>query len=88
MKCSHPMCNRGIGLVSYQRSFRKGLYCSPRCRDNYGAAQRVSRADAALFAWLFAPATANAGQGLVPATVRMRARYKHGRARALKSPTL
>ena len=49
MKCSHPMCNRGIGLVSYQRSFRKGLYCSPRCRDNYGAAQRVSRADVADF---------------------------------------
>ena len=71
MKCSHPMCNRGIGLVSYRRSFRKGLYCSRRCRDYYGTAQRVSRADAALFAWLFASATADAGQGLVPATVRI-----------------
>jgi hypothetical protein len=43
MKCSHQMCNRGIGLASYRRSFRKGLYCWRRCRDNYEAAQRVSR---------------------------------------------
>lgn len=69
MKCSHPMCNRKIGLVSYRRSFRKGLYCSRRCRDNYG-----SPADATLFAWLFAPVNADAPQDLVPATVRIRAR--------------
>jgi len=74
MKCSHAMCNRGIGLVSYRRSFRKGPYCSRRCRDDYGAAQRVSPADAALFACLFAPAIADSGQGLVPATVRTSAR--------------
>jgi hypothetical protein len=74
MKCSHPMCNRGIGLVSHRRSFRKEFYCSRRCRDDYAAVQPVSPADAALFAWLFAPANADARLRPVPATVRMRAR--------------
>jgi hypothetical protein len=32
MKCSNPNCDRGIGLVTYQRSwFSKGRYCSQRC---------------------------------------------------------
>lgn len=32
MRCSNAGCNRGIGLVAYQRSwFSKGRYCSQRC---------------------------------------------------------
>jgi hypothetical protein len=33
MKCSNPDCNRGIGLVVYQRGwFSKRRYCSKHCR--------------------------------------------------------
>ena len=78
MKCSHPMCNRAIGLVSHRRWLGKGLYCSRRCRDNYAAAptrpQRPLSADAKLFALLFAPLDAHARRPLAPATVRIRAR--------------
>jgi len=36
MKCAHPACNRGIGLVSHRRGwFNNRLYCSKACRDNY-----------------------------------------------------
>jgi transposase-like protein len=36
MKCSNPNCNRGIGLVSHQRSsFDKQRFCSKKCRDNF-----------------------------------------------------
>jgi hypothetical protein len=36
MKCGHPMCERGIGLVSYRRGwFGSRRYCSKACRDNY-----------------------------------------------------
>ena len=74
MKCSHPMCNRGIGLVSHRRSFGKGLYCSRGCRDNYAAALPQAKPrladDARLFAWLFMPANARPQQRLAPATVR------------------
>ena len=36
MKCSHPSCSGGIGLVSYQRSlFDKRRFCSEQCRDNF-----------------------------------------------------
>jgi len=38
MKCGHPACNRGIGLVSHRRGwFNHRLYCSKACRDNYAA---------------------------------------------------
>jgi hypothetical protein len=78
MKCSHPMCNRAVGLVSHRRWFGQGLYCSRSCRDNY-AAPRSERGsplpdDAKLFAWLFAPPSAHAPRALAPATVRVRAR--------------
>jgi hypothetical protein len=34
MKCSNPDCNRGLGLVAYQRDwFSKRRYCSKHCRD-------------------------------------------------------
>ena len=36
MKCSNPNCNRGIGLVAYQRNrFSKRRYCSKHCRDAF-----------------------------------------------------
>ena len=36
MKCSNPGCNRGIGLVVYQRNwFSKQRYCSKHCRDAF-----------------------------------------------------
>jgi len=37
MKCGHPLCNRGIGLVSHRRWFSNKLYCSKACRDNYSS---------------------------------------------------
>jgi hypothetical protein len=44
MKCAHPMCNRGIGLVSHRRGWTgKRLYCSTACRDNYAGEQRQPR---------------------------------------------
>ena len=35
MKCSNPVCNRGIGLVAYRRGwlFSDGRYCSKHCRN-------------------------------------------------------
>ena len=38
MKCSNPDCNRGIGLVAYQRGWlSKRRYCSKHCRDAFVA---------------------------------------------------
>jgi hypothetical protein len=38
MKCSNPDCNRGIGLVAYQRGWSsERRYCSQRCRDAFVA---------------------------------------------------
>lgn len=77
MKCSHPTCNRAIGLVSHRRWFGQGLYCSRRCRDNYATACQAPTphpADAKLFAWLLAPARPHASGPFVPARVPVRAR--------------
>jgi hypothetical protein len=75
MKCSHPLCNRGIGLVSHRAWFGKGLYCSRECRDNYAKVQPRPKpplsADARLFAWLFSPLTAHTHRPLARATVRV-----------------
>jgi hypothetical protein len=35
MRCGHPSCNRGIGLLSHRRWFSNKLYCSKACRDDY-----------------------------------------------------
>jgi hypothetical protein len=83
MKCAHPACQRGIGLVSHRRGwFGKRLYCSLDCRDNYVAEvrpapqSRPSRAfEPSLFEQLFAPA--NVPGKLVP----LRSSAVHGRAR-------
>jgi len=57
MKCAHPDCSRGIGLVSYRRPFGKGRYCSKHCRDNYLAEQVTPTTGryraATYFEWLF-----------------------------------
>jgi len=38
MKCANPVCNRGIGLVAYQRGwFGKRRYCTKHCRDAFVA---------------------------------------------------
>ena len=63
MKCAHPMCNRGIGLVSHRRGwFGNRPYCSRVCRDNYAAELRQLRpprsSEPSLFELLFAPASA------------------------------
>ena len=80
MKCSHPTCNRGIGLVSHRRGwFGKRLYCSRDCRDNYVAEVRPVRVtrpfEPSLFEQLFAPA--NVPGKLVPVRAgAMRARAR------------
>ena len=44
MNCSNPDCNRGIGLVAYQRGwFSKRRYCSRHCRDAFGVDPPNSR---------------------------------------------
>jgi hypothetical protein len=73
MKCAHPTCQRGIGLVSHRRGwFGKRLYCSRDCRDSYVAEarkphpSRPSRAfDPSLLEMLLA--STNAPAQLVPA---------------------
>jgi hypothetical protein len=78
MRCSHPMCKRGIGLVSYRPAFGKRRYCSRACRYNY-AGERLGplpqrSADARLFAWLFAAPSAGGHDDQVPAAIRVRSR--------------
>jgi hypothetical protein len=69
MKCSHPMCKRGIGLVSYRRAFGT-------CRTNYAGerlgALSLRSADARLFAWLFAAPSEGGHPTQVPAAIRVR----------------
>jgi len=79
MKCSHPRCNRGIGLVSHRRGwFGKELYCSRACCYNYegerpGPLPQPSP-DAGLFGWLFTLPSAHRDSNPVPAVVRVRTR--------------
>jgi hypothetical protein len=74
MKCAHPMCNRGVGLVSHRRWFAKRLYCSRACRHNYAGERHAPPArrmlDPGFLAWLLA--LPNAPQ--VPQAVRVKAR--------------
>ncbi len=77
MKCAHPMCNRGIGLVSHRRGwFDTRLYCSKACRRNYAAGARNSplspASDTSLFALLFA--LPGPHRDPVPVPARRRAR--------------
>ena len=63
MKCAHPCCNRGIGLMSYRRPFGKARYCSKQCRDMYmveAIKPAGRRAAASYFEWLFLQPPMNA----------------------------
>ena len=74
MKCSHPQCSRGIGLVSYRRIFAKGRYCSKKCRDSYVIDRpepSISRSAITYFEWLFMQPRGNA----LPRTVRAVGRW-------------
>jgi len=56
MKCAHPGCNRGIGLLSYRRPFTKARYCSKQCRDSCASEAEKPVTDhhpATYFEWLF-----------------------------------
>lgn len=75
MKCSHPQCSRGIGLVSYRRAFAKGRYCSKKCRDNsvmgWPEPSSSSRTTT-YFEWLFLQPGSNARPRMAPAVSRAR----------------
>jgi hypothetical protein len=78
MKCSNPDCNRGIGLVAYQRGwFSKRRYCSRNCRDAVVVIDDVERSHseqspATYFDWLFGQPVLHAQPKLVPAGIRAR----------------
>jgi hypothetical protein len=76
MKCAHPACNRGIGLLSHRRWFSHRLYCSKACCHDYATAQRQAPADAprddGFLAALFA--LPGARPTPAPALARVRAR--------------
>ncbi len=79
MKCSHPQCNHGIGLVSYRRgAFAKGRYCSKKCRDSHviewGKPDIPQRPAATYFEWLSLQPGGSALPQKVPAVARPRSR--------------
>jgi hypothetical protein len=65
MKCAHPMCYRGVGLVSYRDGwYGRNLYCSKKCREGFVAlnVQRPpprTRDATAYFEWLIAQPVKN-----------------------------
>jgi hypothetical protein len=77
MKCSNPVCNRGIGLVAYRRSwFSKRHYCSKRCRDACLAdalKTQPKRGATTYFEWLFLQPIEYPQLNLKPAVVRAKA---------------
>jgi hypothetical protein len=81
MKCSNPDCNRGIGLVSYRRSwFDKLLYCSKRCRDagRSHVAERQSshhRRTMSYVDWLFSQSARRPQQRLRQRGIRVTASF-------------
>ncbi len=76
MKCAHPDCNRGIGLLSYWRPFGKAQYCSKRCRDSYASEDVKPSTDhhpATYFEWLFLqPSSADPLLQLAHSATRMK----------------
>jgi hypothetical protein len=76
MKCAHPDCNRGIGLISYRRGWfgRGRRYCSRGCRDALVTERqkrpRQGRSPATYFEWLFLQPIERAQPKLVPAVIR------------------
>jgi hypothetical protein len=80
MKCGHPQCSRGIGLVSHRRWFSNRLYCSRACRDNYAGRprQQVEPQVPGFLAALFEPPKAQGTPAPVAAVVRVRLRQGQG----------
>jgi hypothetical protein len=78
MKCSHPECNRGIGLVSYRRAFCRDRYCSKKCRDSYAIERTkpviLERATTTYVERLFLQPVSRTFPHLAPAVVRARRR--------------
>jgi hypothetical protein len=79
MKCAHPQCSHGIGLVSYRRAaFARARYCSKKCRDSYvierGEPAIPQRAATTYFEWLLLQPGRSALARMVPAVVRPRSR--------------
>jgi hypothetical protein len=78
MRCSNPVCNRGVGLVSHQRGwFGKQRYCSRRCRDAFKFEQpkpfSQDRSPRSCCKWLFSQLTGNPQPKLMGAVARVRA---------------
>ena len=78
MKCAHPNCDHGIGLMSYRRAFAKARFCSKQCRHSYVTAniKLPAREPVATtyFEWLFLPPTTNAPPQMARSAARMRTR--------------
>jgi hypothetical protein len=78
MRCAHPGCNRGIGLVSHRRWFSNRLYCSRACCYDYVTQPREARTEAprdeGFLATLFALPSARANPAPATALVRVRTR--------------
>jgi hypothetical protein len=77
MKCSNPLCNRGIGLISHRRGwFCKRRYCSRKCRDAFVTDlpkwSTQEHNASAYFGWLFVQLPA---QKSMQAVIRVKARY-------------
>lgn len=79
MKCGHPQCSRGIGLVSHRRWFNNKLYCSRACRDNYARPRQAIEASVPGFlVSLFEPPSALGSPAAVAAVVRVSPRRGRG----------
>ncbi|MFZ2066915.1 MAG: hypothetical protein WAV27_13125 [Xanthobacteraceae bacterium] len=78
MKCAHPNCNRGIGLVSYRRTFAKARFCSKQCRDSYVTTNAKpaarERSATTYFEWLFLQPSAEALPQMARSVARTRRR--------------
>ena len=84
MKCSNPNCNRGIGLVAYQRGwFDKRRYCSNRCRDDFTAEHpnrpQQEPCTTTYFEWLLLQTTQHPQPKLRPSAIRVANRFAHDR---------
>lgn len=90
MKCAHPNCNRGIGLMFYRRPFGKARFCSKQCRDSYVAGvikPARQRAATTYFEWLFLQSTENALPPMAQPADRIvqRTRYRQAKLSAVLS---
>ena len=80
MKCGHPQCSRGIGLLSHRRWFSNKLYCSRTCRDNYVSRPRqaIEASVPEFLVSLFEPANALGTPAPFAAGLRGRPRGDRG----------